>query len=99
MCMELCGSWKRRLPKRRGTIYCAHHRIQFQGRDKSTLGEIIRYFKAKTAFQIQNSNPSPKIWQRNYYERIIRTEKELRQTRQYILDNPKNWDNDPENMG
>jgi putative transposase len=32
------------------------------------------------------------IWQRNYFERVIRNEKELNNIRQYIIDNPKNWD-------
>ncbi|MDO8609795.1 MAG: hypothetical protein Q7R95_04550 [bacterium] len=34
------------------------------------------------------------IWQRNYYEHIIRNEKELYSIRQYIINNPKNWKND-----
>lgn len=37
-----------------------------------------------------------KLWQRNYYERIIRNDRELVQTQQYILDNPQNWELDPE---
>jgi len=42
-----------------------------------------------------------RLWQRNYYEHIIRTEDELRRIRQYILDNPANWarDADNPNMG
>jgi hypothetical protein len=36
------------------------------------------------------------FWQRNYYERIIRTDEELNRIRQYIADNPSNWDRDPE---
>jgi len=38
-----------------------------------------------------------KIWQRNYYERIIRNEHELDAIRQYIQDNPINWKKDREN--
>ena len=34
------------------------------------------------------------VWQRNYYERIIRDERELLQIRQYIIDNPLKWDED-----
>jgi REP element-mobilizing transposase RayT len=37
------------------------------------------------------------LWQRNYYERIIRENGELDRIRQYIRANPKNWDYDPEN--
>jgi putative transposase len=37
------------------------------------------------------------LWQRNYYEHIIRDEEELNRIRQYITDNPARWDDDPEN--
>ena len=32
-----------------------------------------------------------KLWQRSYYERVIRNEDELNRARQYILDNPAKW--------
>ncbi len=35
-----------------------------------------------------------RLWQRNYYERIIRNEDELSRIREYILENPVNWDED-----
>ena len=35
-----------------------------------------------------------KLWQRNYYEHIIRNEIELIKIRQYIYDNPNNWQYD-----
>ena len=38
-----------------------------------------------------------KLWQRDYYERIIRDADELDHTRQYIADNPLRWDLDDEN--
>ncbi len=38
-----------------------------------------------------------KLWQRNYYEHIIRNEDELNRIRQYICDNPLNWETDEEN--
>ena len=34
------------------------------------------------------------VWQRNYYERIIRNEIELMNVRQYIKNNPLNWHQD-----
>ena len=37
------------------------------------------------------------VWQRNYYERIIRNEWELSAIRQYIRDNPARWAEDMEN--
>jgi len=47
------------------------------------LGEIVRRFKAKVSKQI-----TAKVWQPNYYEHVIRDEKALRKTREYILNNP-----------
>ena len=37
------------------------------------------------------------VWQRNYYEHVIRDEQSLNRIRQYILDNPVRWALDPEN--
>ncbi|MFA5028746.1 MAG: transposase [Candidatus Methylomirabilota bacterium] len=38
-----------------------------------------------------------RLWQRNYYEHIIRNEEELFRIRRYIADNPVNWGDDSEN--
>jgi REP element-mobilizing transposase RayT len=40
---------------------------------------------------------SGKLWQRNYYEHVIRTERELTLIREYIADNPLQWHLDREN--
>ena len=67
-----------------------------------TLGLIIRYFKAGVTFQINKNGGvshlfEGKFWQRNYYERIIRDEKELNAYRKYIKMNPENWKKDMNN--
>lgn len=74
-------------------------------RPAPTLGAIIGAFKSITTHDyiagVRQRNWPPfseKLWQRNYYEHIIRNESELNRTRQYILDNPVNWDQDPENI-
>ena len=41
--------------------------------------------------------PGAPVWQRNYYERVIRNDLELRYLRQYILDNPAKWAADKNN--
>ncbi|MDI6780565.1 MAG: hypothetical protein QME49_00415 [bacterium] len=64
-----------------------------------TLGQIVGYFKyqtTKTINQIDNT-PNRPIWQRNYYERIIRTETDYFEITKYIRDNPQNWHYDEEN--
>ncbi len=64
---------------------------------KPTIGEIIRYFKARTTHIMRKNNSSEFSWQRNYYEHIIRNEKELNRMRKYIIDNPLKWELDKYN--
>ena len=60
-----------------------------------SLSCIIRSFKSETSKQIhQNIEPNIIVWQRNYFEHIIRNETEYREIRKYIADNPKNWERD-----
>lgn len=63
---------------------------------KRTLGQIIAYYKYQTAKHINESRSTPgfPVWQRNYYEHIIRNEPELNKIREYIISNPLNWEND-----
>jgi REP element-mobilizing transposase RayT len=64
------------------------------------IPEIIRGFKtfsAKKINQIRQRHNVP-VWQRNYYEHIIRNESDFNPIREYILNNPKNWSQDPENV-
>ncbi len=64
-----------------------------------SLAAIVRSFKSAAAKRINEfrGTRGPPVWQRNYYERIIRDEDELNDIRQYIRDNPKNWKDDPHN--
>jgi len=68
-------------------------------RRKMLLPKIIGYFKMNTAKQINiiRQNPGTPVWQRNYYEHVIRQGTELDETRTYIQNNPTNWDTDTEN--
>jgi len=65
----------------------------------NTLGFIIGMFKTECTKQINilNKTPGVQLFQRNYYEHIIRNEKEYLSIKQYINDNPKNWRIDNEN--
>ena len=64
-----------------------------------TLGHLVGYYKYLTTKQINivRNTPGIPLWQRNYYERIIRNDKELYNLRQYIQNNPMQWDNDKDN--
>jgi len=41
--------------------------------------------------------PAMPVWQRNYWEHIIRNENELKRICEYIINNPIHWDADIEN--
>jgi len=58
---------------------------------------VVRGFKiGVTKWFHQNTNVDT-LWQRNYYEHIIRTDEELNRIREYILTNPLRWNLDREN--
>jgi len=62
-----------------------------------TLGKIIRYFKAKSARIIHDSGFPRFDWQRNYFEHVVRSPRELNAIREYIINNPIRWTLDREN--
>jgi len=64
-----------------------------------SLSAIVRSFKSAVTKRINEAHgmPDTRVWQRNYYERVIRDEDELRGVRQYIADNPAQWALDEEN--
>ena len=68
-------------------------------RRQMLLPKIMGWLKmnsAKAINQIRDTS-GRSVWQRNYYERIIRNEKELNRIREYIWNNPLQWHLDEEN--
>ncbi|PXF56977.1 MAG: hypothetical protein C4B58_11525 [Deltaproteobacteria bacterium] len=70
----------------------------------SPLHTVIQWFKTMTTNEYirgvkQNgwSTFPGKLWQRNYYEHIVRNENELNRIREYIVNNPLQWELDREN--
>jgi hypothetical protein len=65
-----------------------------------TIGSIIRGFKSAVTREIKRLDYPflYSIWQRNYYEHIIRNENELNCIRKYIQENPLRWQYDRENL-
>jgi len=56
-----------------------------------TIGSIVRGFKIGVTKWMHQNTDIQNIWQRNYYEHIIRNDDELHRIRQYIRNNPQNW--------
>jgi REP element-mobilizing transposase RayT len=64
------------------------------------LPEIVRGFKTFSSRLINESRGTPgtRVWQRNYYEHIIRNDESLDRIREYIANNPMQWEWDVENV-
>jgi putative transposase len=60
---------------------------------------LIAGFKSSVTKQINvlRNTPGIPVWQRNYYEHIIRNEQDLQNKTDYIEVNPMLWDEDDEN--
>jgi putative transposase len=60
------------------------------------LPKLVGRFKMLSAKRINElrQTPGTKLWQRNYWEHIIRNEPELNRIREYIRNNPDQWESD-----
>ena len=84
----------------KGTMHPAPTYESFGKPIPGSIPTIIRMFKSAVTRGIKQLG-SPffySIWQRNYYEHIIRNENELNCIRKYILENPLRWQYDKENQ-
>lgn len=72
---------------------------QTAGPPQNSIGAIVGQFKSLTTKQINRlrNTPGADVWQRNYYEHIIRNPKKFEKIRNYIVNNPLKWDFDQEN--
>src|SRR3954451_456259 len=72
-----------------------HRSVMRRPRSLSTL---VGGFKGMVTSQInaRRGNADAPIWQRNYYEHIIRDDEGLQRIREYIANNPATWESDAE---
>jgi hypothetical protein len=65
-------------------------------RRNMAVPKIIGRFKMLSSKRINELRQSPgaKLWQRNYWEHIVRNETELNRIREYIHNNPAQWEMD-----
>lgn len=65
----------------------------------NSLEAIMGQFKSAVTKQINRlrNTPGHPVWQRNYYEHVIRNERGLNAIREYIINNPLQWDQDENN--
>ena len=69
------------------------------------LPEIVQWFKTMTTNEyirrVKEQGWAPldrRLWQRSYYEHVVRNDDDLNRTRQYIHDNPSGWHEDADNL-
>ena len=83
--------------------YCtekrATQRVAPTGPVSGSIGAVMAQFKSIVTKRINvlRNNLGCPVWQRNYYERVIRNEDELFRAREYIVNNPMKWELDKEN--
>jgi REP element-mobilizing transposase RayT len=65
----------------------------------NTIPTIVRLFKSATTCRINalRLTPGAPVWQRNYYEHVVRNDAEWDRIRDYIAANPGRWRDDAEN--
>lgn len=70
------------------------------GSPSGSLGAIIGQFKSAASKRINKlrGTPGTPIWQRSYYEHVIRNEDDLAEIREYIMNNLMKWELDKENL-
>ena len=85
------------IPYRRGF---ARKTPTFGNVTPGSLPCVIRSFKSETTKQIRRFIHQTQfvVWQRNYYDHIIRNEYSLNRIRRYVKDNPRNWEDDRNNI-
>ncbi len=73
--------------------------LPLRGTSSGSFCSVVQNFKSVSTRKINThrKNPGCPVWQRNYYERVIRNEYELTRAREYVVNNPLKWHLDKEN--
>jgi putative transposase len=69
----------------------ASGKIKPNGPKRGSIGAIVGAYKMSVTRRIQADCNEANIWQRNYYEHIIRNDEDYRRIEFYIESNPSNW--------
>ena len=63
-----------------------------------SLSSFVAGFESSVTGRAHRELDSANIWQRNYYEHIIRDQADYKRIADYIANNPMKWDEDEENL-
>ena len=68
-------------------------------RDRPPLGVVINRFKAAVTRRARRlENGASEVWQRGYYDHVIRNDQDLEAIREYIRANPERWSDDKDSL-
>lgn len=59
--------------------------------DDYSISQVVRWIKSQSSLMIRKNQPNLEVWQRSFYDHIIRDQHELDQCNSYIEENPNNW--------
>ena len=91
--VENCIETLRSCSERHGfavLAYCFmpdHLHLLVQGGPESDLPQFMKDFKQQTGYSYRRSN-SAALWQKSYYDHVLRAEEEVRDTARYVAANP-----------
>lgn len=83
-----------RKPDVRNQYYKPRLKNRYQHIIPGSIGSIVRGFEIGVTKWFRTNTEIHVVWQRNFYETIIRSPKAYRRISNYIVNNPKNWAND-----
>jgi len=61
-----------------------------------SVSQVVRWIKSQSSLMIRKNKPNISVWQRSYYDHIVRNQRELELCNSYIDENPNNWRADTE---
>lgn len=66
----------------------------------TSIAQVVRWIKSRSSLMIRKDQPNLTVWQRSYYDHVVRNERELEMCNSYIEENPNTWklgkeENDP----
>ncbi len=67
---------------------------------ETSITQVVRWIKSRSSLIMRKDEPSLSVWQRSYYDHIVRNDRELEMCNSYIEENSNNWilgkqENDP----
>ena len=78
-----------------GTEHCS---VPTKRTKRVSISQFIKSFKDVTIKQMRSRYGVYFSWQRSFHDHIIRSEGDLTRVREYIIDNPLQWEDDEENV-